>query len=146
LQRLLNNDVAKQVQQVFENLGADVAVIAFGRQDDQHSEISEQLMEEVVELSDKLSLQKYDFDADQEIAAQYNVTEAPAFVIAAKDGDAVKDMGIRILGTPSGHEFTSLIHSLITVSQRQPPLSQETMSYLNGLTEPIRLQIFSTPT
>lgn len=146
MERLLNDDVARQVQEVFENLENDVAVIAFGRQDDQHSELSEQLLGEVVGLSDKLSLTKYNFETEGEVAALYHVTDAPSLVIAFKDGDEIKDIGVRIMGTPSGHEFTSLIHSLITVSQRKPPLNQETLDYLEGLTEPIRLQVFSTPT
>ena len=145
LERLLNDNIAQQVREVFDNLESPVVVLSFGREGDQHSEISQQLIGEVVELSDKLSLETYDFDNDKETADKYHVTESPALVLASKDGDEIVDHGVRVLGTPSGHEFTSLIHGLISVSQKESPLSEATKAYLKALDKPVRFKVFSTP-
>ncbi len=107
---------------------------------------TQQLLEEVVEISDKLSIEIYDLNDDADVAEKFNVDKAPGIVIAAKDGDTISDYGIRYAGIPSGHEFTSLIQDILLVSGRDSGLSQETRDYLKGLTEPVLMQVFVTPT
>jgi len=107
---------------------------------------TQQLIEEVVDISDKLSLDIYDLDADADVAEKFNVDKAPGIVIAGKDGDTVSDFGIRYAGIPSGHEFTSLIQDVLLVSGRDSGLTQETRDFLKELTEPVLLQVFVTPT
>ena len=46
---------------------------------------TQQLLEEVAALSDKIELSVYDVQEHQEIASQFNVTNAPGIVIAAKE-------------------------------------------------------------
>ena len=72
--------------------------------------------------------------------------KAPAIVIAARDGAKVSDYGIRYLGIPSGHEFSTLIQDLILVSGRDSQLSPQVRTYLKALTKPLHLQVFVTPT
>ena len=76
------------------------------------------MVEEVVELSEKINLQIYDIEKDAEIARHYHMERAPGMVIAAKDGDEIRDYGVRFAGIPSGYEFSSLIQSLVLVSGR----------------------------
>ena len=101
---------------------------------------------EVAELSELIGVQVYQLTGQKEFAAQYNVNEAPVLVILARDGDVLTDYGVRFLGAPAGHEFTSFIHSLVFVSRRTTDLSEETRGYLKELTEPLLLQVFVTPT
>ncbi|MBI4928736.1 MAG: thioredoxin family protein, partial [Anaerolineae bacterium] len=54
--------------------------------------------------------------------------------------------GIRFKGIPSGHEFTSLVNTLLIVSRRESGLSADTRQFLKELTQPIHLQVFVTPT
>jgi len=105
-----------------------------------------QLVEEVCSLSDKLGLSSYDIQSDAAVAAQYHVDKAPGLVIAAKDGEAVTDFGIRLAGIPDGHEFASLIQDILLVSSRDSGLGDQTREALKGLKEPVNLQVFVTPT
>ena len=67
-------------------------------------------------------------------------------MIAAKEGDQLKDYGVRLSGIPSGHEFTSLIQDIILVSNRDSGLNSQTREALKVLDKPITLQVFVTPT
>ncbi len=144
---LLNSEIKEQVRQVFADLEEPVEVLFFGRAEDcLYCEDVQQLVREVVELSDLLSLRSYDLDDDAEIAAEYHVDKAPTLVLAAKNGAEIRDYGIRYAGIPSGHEFSSFIHDLLRVSSRDSGLNQATRDFLSKLSEPVHLQVFVTPT
>jgi len=146
-EKLLNENILSQIREVFEQLDKPVEVMFFGSKADcEYCDDTLQLVGEVVAISDKLNLKKYDIDADAELARQYNVDKVPGLVIAARDGDQVTDYGVRLAGIPSGHEFSTLIHDLVLVSSRESGLSQETRRFLQDVKQPILLQVFVTPT
>lgn len=146
-EKLLNENIISQVREVFEQLDKPVEVMFFGSESDcEYCDETLQLAAEVVAISDKLNLIKYDLEIDGEVARQYNVDKVPGLVIAARDGDQVTDYGVRLAGIPSGHEFSSLIHDLMLVSSRESGLSEETRQFLQSLNQPVLLQVFVTPT
>lgn len=148
MSQLLNDDILRQVRELFEKeLDKPVEVLIFGRKKNcDYCDDTQKLVEEVTAISEKLSLTRYDLDEDSEISKQYNVTMAPGLVIAGRDGQDIKDYGVRYAGIPSGHEFSSLIHDLILVSTRDSGLSEKTRRSLQELTKPVHLQVFVTPT
>jgi len=97
-------------------------------------------------LHDKLELSVYDLRENQDIADKYNVTHAPGIIIAAKDGSEVRDLGIQFSGTPSGHEFSTLINDILIVSKRDSGLNEKTREFLKNLDNPLLLQVFVTST
>lgn len=144
---LLNDDIKEQIREAFNQLKEPVQVLLFEKKENcDYCEDTRALLEEVTGLSDKLSLSIHDLEAESSLAGQYQVDKAPGFVIAAQDGDRVTDYGIRFYGIPSGHEFSSLIYSLILVSGRDSGLTPETRAVLKNLEEPVHLQVFVTPT
>ena len=149
MSRLLDDDIRAQVVDFFAGLEHPVEVLFFGSDDPAKCEYCQetgQLLEEITSLSDKLSLEIYDLVEDAELARQYKVDAAPSFVITGKDGGQLTDYGIRYKGVPAGHEFTSLVNSLLIVSKRDSGLSKETREYLKTLVTPVELQVFTTPT
>ena len=146
-ERLLSEDISGQVRSVFDQLKEPVEVLFFGRKEDcPYCEDTRQLAEEIVDLSDKLSLSVYDLDEDADLAKQFQVDKAPGLVIAGREGDQLLDYGIRFAGIPSGHEFSALIHDLVLVSGRDSNLDPEIRDFLKGLVQPVLLQVFTTPT
>jgi len=146
-EKLLNEDITRQISEVFGQLKESVKVLFFGQKDGcDYCDDTRKMVEEVTALSDKLEMQVYDLQDDAETAKQYKVDRAPGIVIAAKDGDNLLDYGIRFAGIPSGHEFTSLIQDLILVSGRDSGLAVDTRQFLQGVSKPVRLQVFVTPT
>ena len=154
--KLLNDPVLQQVKEVFSaQLKQPVEVLFFSRKNEQdctYCADTRQLVEEVVAISEKLHLSIYDLDEHAQTAQTYHVDKAPTLVIAARggdgttDGNTLFDYGVRYVGLPSGHEFSSLIHSLILVSGRDSGLNPQTRQFLRELKEPIHLQVFVTPT
>jgi glutaredoxin-like protein len=143
---LLNDDIKQQVSEVFDQLKEPVQILFFGSTENcEYCAETRQLAEEVAALSDKISVEIHDLQADAEIARQYGVDKAPALVLAARDGETLTDMGISFSGIPAGHEFTSLIQSLLIVSRRDSGLSETSRAFLKDLDRPLRLQVFVTP-
>ncbi len=146
-EKLLNENIVEQIKDVFNQLQQPVQILFFGKKSDCNScEPTLQLAEEVAALSDKLELQAYDLDEHAAIAQSYGIDKAPSLVIAAKDGEEIRDVGVRYSGIPAGHEFSSFIHSLILVSGRESGLNEATRDFLAKLTQPVHLQVFVTPT
>jgi len=146
-EKLLDKAIVGQVQEVFNQLQEPVEVLFFGQKDGcDYCEDALQLAQEIVDISDKLSLVVYDLDENAEVANLYNVDKAPGMVLAGRDGDQLKDYGVRYAGIPSGHEFSSLIHDLVLVSSRDSGLEQKTREFLKGVSKPVLLQVFVTPT
>lgn len=99
------------------------------------------LLQEMAELSDKLSLDVYNFQLDREEVAQYQIDKVPATVI-----EGAKDYGIRFYGLPSGYEFVTLLEDILAVSRGRSQLSAPTVEQLRGVDRPLHLQVFVTPT
>jgi glutaredoxin-like protein len=147
--QLLDDNIRKQVRQLFEDIKEPVEVLLFGSSDREscpYCEDTQQLLEEVVELSEKLSLKVYDIDTDAETAQTFKVDAVPTIVMAGIDEQGVIDYGVRYKGIPSGHEFATLVNDLVLVSKRDSGLSSATREFLRTLTKPVHLQVFVTPT
>jgi glutaredoxin-like protein len=143
---ILNDDIKQQVRDEFANLTNPVKLVMFTQEIEcQYCSETRSLVEEVGELSDKISVEVYDQIADKEIAEQYNIDKIPAVAIVA-DGEDSKDYGIRLYGIPSGYEFSTLIGDIVMVSQRESGLDSATKQYIQELETPLHLQVFVTPT
>lgn len=147
MDKLLNDGIVKQIQEVFSGLKNPVHLMFFGSKHEcPYCDDTRQLVEEVAAISDLLGMAIYDMEADSDLAAKYNVDKAPSLVIAAKEGEQITDFGVRLSGIPSGHEFTSLIQDILLVSNRDSGLNPQTRAFLKALDKPILLQVFVTPT
>lgn len=99
------------------------------------------LLREVADLSEKITLEVYNFQLDRDKAAEYGIDKVPATVVAAE-----KDYGIRFYGVPAGYEFLSFIEAVLHVSRGESGLAPRTVEALRAITSPVHLQVFATPT
>jgi alkyl hydroperoxide reductase subunit AhpF len=100
-----------------------------------------QLLEEVAVLSPQITLNVHDLVAEKETAARLGVDRIPAIVLSG----AAKGR-VRYLGIPSGYEFGGLIEDIVDVSRGSTDLSDKTRAALAGLTRPVHIQVYVTPT
>jgi len=112
-----------------------------GRPECPMCEVTQQLLEELVELSDKLTLDVHDFYAEREGARTAGIEQIPALVLEGENKGAV-----RFIGAPSGYEFATLLDDLIDLSNRTTGLEPASLEALAALTEPVHIQVFVTPT
>ena len=147
MEKLITEDIAGQIKEIFSDLEGDVRIMFFTKQDDcEYCDEIDQLIGEVADLSELISVEVRELEDAQDLAESYGVLYAPTLVILGQDGDTLKDYGVRLLGAPAGHEFTTLIHDILYVSKGRTDLDDETKQYLSDLTEPLLLQVFVTPT
>jgi len=146
MEKVLNDQIVKQINDAFAEMKEPVQILYFGSQENcDYCAETRQLLEEVTAINDKLELSVYDIDEDQDIATKFNVSNAPGIVIAAKNGSTVTNLGIQYSGIPSGHEFNTLINDILMVSRRNSGLNEATREFLKNLDKPLHLQVFVTP-
>lgn len=139
---LIEDSVRTEIKKRFEALDKPVKIVNFTQEFEcAYCRETRQLVEEICGLSDKLSLEVYDFVADEAEVAKYEVDKIPSIVLVGE-----KDTGIRYYGIPTGYEFGILIEDLIMISKRDSGLDPDTRRKLAGLTNQLHLQVFVTPT
>lgn len=140
---LLAEKDRKYLVDVFQKeLHNEVKLLFFHGENCEYCDLESQLLDEVSELSDKIVVEKHHKDSD--VGRSYGVEYAPALIITLADG---KDRGVRFYGIPSGHEFGTLVQDIVTFGKgAQPQLSKDTIEKLKGLTKPIKISVFVTPT
>jgi alkyl hydroperoxide reductase subunit AhpF len=146
--RLLNGEIRSQLIEMFQKeLIHPVELVYFSSNGycDTCQE-TQQLLEELIELSSLLTLTSYDIDEQPEFAHQYDVSLAPTLLITGKNAEKSTDYQLRFLGIPSGYEFSSLIHSIALVSHRDSGLKADIRKELKELRSPVDLKVFVTPT
>ncbi|MEA3340558.1 MAG: thioredoxin family protein [Chloroflexota bacterium] len=139
---LLNEEIREQVKQELADLAGPVKMAMFTQEFEcQFCSETRQLTEEVAELSDQLTVEVYDFVADEEKVEELSIDKIPAIAVIGAE-----DYGVRYYGIPSGYEFSSLLHAIKMVADGKPELSEDTLEVLAGLDEPVHFQVFVTPT
>jgi glutaredoxin-like protein len=132
----------KAVAKEFAKLRDPVKLINFTQDFEcQFCQQTRELVQEVGSLSDKLSVEVYDFIKDKEKALKYRIDKIPAVVVEGK-----KDYGIRFFGIPSGYEFMSLLEAIQLVSTSESGLSDKTKALINPIATLMHIQVFVTPT
>ena len=96
-----------------------------------------QLAQELAALSDRISVEVYDFVADANKAREFGIDKIPALSIIGK-----KDYGVRIYGIPYGYELQTLIEAITNVSRGRTDLSEETKKILADVKVPVHIQVF----
>jgi glutaredoxin-like protein len=139
---LLDANTRQQVADELANLQDPVELVVFTQTFEcQYCTETRQLCEEIADLSEKISVKVYNFVTDKDKADEYGIDKIPAVAVVG-----ARDYGVRFFGIPSGYEFMSLLDAVKTVSTGETDLAPETMAFLDGLKEPLHIQVFVTPT
>ena len=151
---LLDQQTREQIGQMFEELDAPVRLIFFtrrpsppvspgGPEDDCPScADEEQLLTELSELSDKLSLEVHEVGSEPRLAEEVGIERVPALIVRGPDTPGT----LRFFGLPAGYEFSTLVADIVDVSRGNVELSDKTRAELAALEEPVHIQVFVTPT
>jgi glutaredoxin-like protein len=139
---LISDKDREIVRKKFSQMTQNVRLILFTQETEcQFCRETRQIAEEISPLSDKITLEVYDFVKDKEKADQMSIDKIPALAIL---GD--RDYGIRFYGIPSGYEFTSFVEDIMDIGMRKTNLSEKTKKALYELSKPVHIQVFVTPT
>lgn len=139
--KMFNEELEKQLKEVFENLMDDVTIALFTEGDCDTCADTTSYMEEVASLSEKIHLVKYDFKKDAGKVAEYKVEIVPSIVLL----DANESYrGIKFNGIPAGHEINSFIPALLEVSGATSPVPQDLTDRIEAIKKPVNIKVFVT--
>ena len=139
---LIGEDDAQEIRERLKEMVNPVKLVHFTQELNlEYGREAKELIEELAALSDKLSVEVYNFLLDKEKVAEYNVDKVPA--TAVRNG---KDYGIRFYGLPAGYEFSALLDAIMDVSKGDSGLGPESKEKLSNVTQPLHLEVFVTPT
>jgi len=140
---LIPDDKKGDVKNRFkENLVDPVRIVMFTQEIEcRFCSDTKQLVQELANLSDRISVEVYDFVSDSEKAKEYGIEKIPALAIIGK-----KDYGVRIYGIPYGYELQTLVEAVINVSKGTTNLSEKTKAILADVKSPVHIQVFVTLT
>jgi alkyl hydroperoxide reductase subunit AhpF len=105
-------------------------------------QVARQILDEVAALNDKVTVVEKNFILDVDDRARYGLDQNPAIVVL---GDG-QDTRIRFYGAPTGYEFVALVEAVVLAGTGTLDLEPQTLTWLAGVTEPLKIQVFSTPT
>ncbi|MGQ9572382.1 MAG: protein disulfide oxidoreductase [Dehalococcoidia bacterium] len=111
-----------------------------GRQPCPYCKPTRQMLEELAALTDKISLRQHIFEEAREAVAQYKVERIPAIVLHGGD-----KRWLKYYGFPSGHEFATLIETIVDISGGITYVSDTARKRLRKLKKDVRIQVFVTP-
>lgn len=110
---LIRDEDALEIRERLKEMVQPVKLVHFTQELNlEYGRETVQLLKELAGLSDKLSLEVYNFLLDKEKVAEYAVDKVPATVV--RNG---KDYGIRFFGLPAGYEFSTLLDAILAVSK-----------------------------
>ena len=104
-----------------------------------------QILDELPPLSDKITIEDVNFVLDGDRAREYGIDRVPSIALAYEDAGSIKDSRIRFVGTPAGYEFLSLVQAILLVGGRESILSADNRARVTAVAQPVRIQVFSTP-
>ncbi len=123
---MLDTQMKTQLQAYLQNLRTPIRLIATFDGSEKSAQLRE-LLQEIAELSDKVSLDESGNDA-----------RTPSFVVA-KVGET---RGVRFAAIPMGHEFTSLVLALLWTGGHPPKVEAEVLEQIKGLETEMKLEVY----
>lgn len=103
---------------------------------------TQQIVEEISELSDKISLDIHKVPTDAGLVKQYDVERVPALILEKESVDS----GVRFYGIPSGYEFGTLIEDIADLSTGKTKLTEELLQQVEQVQKDVTIKVFVTPT
>ena len=107
------------------------------------AQVAKQVLDEIVSLSDLLTLEEVNFILEPDRAREYGIEQIPAIVLLKGE----QDTRIRFLGAPAGYEFMSLIEAVILAGTSDSGLTPDSRALVaKHVTSPLEIRVFVTPT
>jgi glutaredoxin-like protein len=140
---MLDKNTAQKARELLGELKGKVRLLVFTQETEcMFCAQNKELAEDMAGLSDRITVEVFDFLKDGEAVKRYGIDKIPALAVTGENGDH----GIRFYGIPSGYEFISLVEAVKLVSNGEHGLSEDTVRRVSGLKTPVHIEVYVTPT
>ncbi|MFN3712149.1 MAG: alkyl hydroperoxide reductase subunit F [Alcanivoracaceae bacterium] len=124
---MLDDAMKAQLRAYFERLVNPIELVAYAGDDDKSRQMME-LLNDIISLTDKISLRQGD----------NSVARKPTFAV----NRVGEDTGVHFSGLPMGHEFTSLVLALLQVSGYPAKVEAEILEQIRNLDGDFHFETF----
>jgi len=139
---ILDDKVLGEVKKALQNMQKPVTLKLFTQAFEcGYCKETHQLLEELISTNTLLKLEVHQFESDTQAVETFGIDKIPAIAVIGE-----QDYGIRFYGIPAGYEFSSLLSAILMVSTGLVKITDDGKRFLAGLTKPVHLQVFVTPT
>ncbi|TDT72352.1 glutaredoxin-like protein [Hypnocyclicus thermotrophus] len=135
---IFNDDIKSQLKNVLKDMENNVKIIFFGNEE-QISKDTEEIIKEVVELTDKLSLESYNFKSENDKATLYGIDKAPGFTLLKSDNSQTR---MKFYGPPAGYEINSFIFSLLEASGKEQDMPENLINQIKSIDKKVNIKVF----
>ena len=140
--KLFNDDVRKQITDILTQAKNPVQIVLFTKEGVCPTcAETKQLLEEVCDTTDKLSLISKNIETDSALAETYGITLTPSFVMLDHEGNY---KGVMFNGIPAGHEINSLISALLEMSGLNIHYQEQIIKRIKSIDKPVNIKVFVT--
>ncbi len=137
---LFDEKVTGQLKQILSQMKEKVEIVFVTQEIECPScRDTREFLEEVVSLSDKLSIRILDFVKDQKAREELGVDKIPAMAILDNKGN---NTGMKFYGLPGGYEINSFMQSILEASGHKEVLSGEVADRIAAIGKDIHIQVF----
>lgn len=112
-----------------------------GREECVHCGDTQQMLEELASLSEKITLTVHDFSEATDETKKLRVDKVPGIVVRGP-----VNRPLRFFGIPGGNEFPNFIETLIEASKQLAQVAPETAKQLKKLKDNVSVAVYVTPT
>ncbi|WP_375708075.1 alkyl hydroperoxide reductase subunit F [Companilactobacillus sp. RD055328] len=127
---MLDDNLVVSLKQYLQLLKQDI-VIVFSKDDSENSEKISEFINQVAQLSPKISIE------------EAKLKRTPSFAIKTKDQEKPK---IFFAGIPLGHEFESFVLALLQVSGHEPKVSPEVKAQILNIDKDLEFETYASLT
>lgn len=140
----IDEQLKSELSKILSVLKKNVKLIFFHQElECQYCKETKQILSELVEISDKLSLEVKNFVIDKTEAEKYGIDKIPATVMLDENDT---DYGIKFYGIPSGYEFSSLLEDIKMLGTGNSGLPKAVEDEVKKIDSEVHMQVFVTPT
>ena len=140
----LDDQIKSELAKQLSALNKKVKMVMFTQElECQYCRETKQILTELSEVSDKISLQIKNFVTDKADAEKYGVDKIPATVLLDENE---KDYGIKFYGIPSGYEFASLLEDIKLLGTGITGFDPRIENEIKNVDSDVHMQVFVTPT
>ena len=142
MEKLLNNEISEQVKEFLNVMENPVKVVIFTTESNCATcAQTVQLLNEIADITGKVTIVQKDLNKDSEDAKKYNVTMSPSFIMLDHED---KYLGVKFNGIPAGHEFNSFLNAIVFMSGYDLGFDESTIETIKKIKSPVDIKVFVT--
>ncbi len=138
----MSNDRAAEIRDILADVSSSVRLLFFEQSIGCDTcRPTRQLLEQLADMNPYIALEPLNLILEKDRADQYGIDRVPAIVVSSPSRDR-----IRFYGAPFGYELMSLLEAIRMTAAGESGLSEASRTALATIQNPMRLQVFFTPT